>query len=204
MQPTVLFVDDEPMILQSLERSLRKEKFRILCANSADEAMKFLEKEKIDLIVTDQDMPGTKGIELLVHVKKYYPDVIRFMLTGKATLQIALDAINKGSISRFFTKPCNALELAVAIRQSIQQRDLLKKSKRLLRTARKQSYLLEKLEKYAPGITDVKRDEDGVILLEETMDTDIESFLNNLGGELVRFEEQVKSLSERDSTERKK
>ncbi len=204
MQPTVLLVDDEPLVLQSLKRSLRKEKFRILCANSADEAMKLFEKEEIDLVVTDQDMPGTKGIDLLVYVKKYHPDVIRFMLTGKATLQVALDAINKGSITRFFTKPCNALELAIAIQQSIQQRDLLKKSKRLLRTARKQSYLLEQLEEYLPGITDVKRDEDGAILIEETMDTDIESFLNNLGGELVRFEEQVKSLSRRNFTERKK
>ncbi len=202
MQHTILLVDDEPLVLQSLKRSLRKEKFRVLCANSANEALKVFEKEPIDLIVTDQDMPGKKGIDLLIEVKEYYPSTIRFMLTGKATLQVALDAINKGSISRFFTKPCNTLELAIAIRQALQQRDLLAKSKRLLRAAKKQSYLLQQLERHLPGITMVKRDTDGAILLDDPSNVDIETFLNELGGELVKVEQQVQALENKTLAEK--
>ncbi len=204
MPYTVLLVDDEPLVLQSLKRSLRKEKFRVICANSADEAMKILEREQVDLIVTDQDMPGTKGIELLIQVKDLYPNVVRFMLTGKATLEVALDAINRGSISRFFTKPCNTIELGIAMRQALQQKELLEKSKRLLCAARKQSLLLEHLEKHLPGITNVKRDNNGAILLDDTMETDIESFLNELGGELVKVEQRVESLYRSSSAERSK
>ena len=197
MPYTILIVDDDPLILKSLKRSMRKEKFNILCANSAKEALEILENKQIDLVITDHDMPGTRGVDLLIEVKKLYPETIRFMLTGKATLEVALDAINKGAITRFFTKPCNSIELAVAIRQALQQKDLLEKSKLLLNATRRQSYLLEKLEKHLPGITCVKRDNTGAILLDEENDEDIEKFLTELGGELVRVEKQMQAFEEK-------
>ena len=164
MPHTVLLVDDEPNVLAGLRRALRKEGYEILCATSADEAFVFLQAKAVDVVLSDQNMPDMPGTVFLARVRRQFPATVRFMLTGEPTLDVAMKAINDGEISRFLTKPCNPVELAITIRQALQQKDLLELSKRLVCTVKRQSAILERLERQHPGITQGHCDADDPIL----------------------------------------
>ena len=179
MSRKLLLVDDDPNLLSSLQRSLRREDYEICCATSAESALKILNTEPIDVVVSDQDMPGMKGTDFLAKVLRDYPDTVRFMLTGKATLEVALQAINNGAISRFFIKPCNIIDLAVSIRQALQQKELLQQARRLLQKVQNQSAVLQEVEREAPGITKVKRDAQGAVLL-ENIPENFEAFMKEV------------------------
>jgi DNA-binding NtrC family response regulator len=166
MQHTILLVDDEPILTEGLKRVLFKEPYVIISATSAEEALQILKTQAVDVVVSDQGMPGMTGTEFLSIVHSKYPDTIRFMLTGQATLEVAIQAINEGSISRFFTKPCNNFDLAVTIRQALQYKDLITESKRLLQVTRLQSAIIGSLEQEHPGITRVNKDAEGAFTLE--------------------------------------
>ena len=182
MGNAILVVVDDPNVLASLCRALRKEPYEVITATSADAAFQILGEKPVDVIISDEEMPGTSGIAFLKQVCRQHPDTVRFMLTGKATLQKAIEAINEGGISRFFTKPCNSRELAVCIRQGLRERDLIVAAKRLLQKGRSQAALIEQLEKQYPSITRVNRDTDGAILLENT-----NGDLNELMQEIDRY-----------------
>ncbi len=143
MSHTVLLVDDEPNVLDGLTRVLRKEPYEILTANSAEEAATFLEDRSVDLIVSDEEMPGMSGTEFLGRVAERYPDTVRIVLTGHPTLPAALRAINEGKVYQFFTKPCNEIDLAITIRRALEQKDLLAKSRDLLEVTKRQSALID-------------------------------------------------------------
>jgi DNA-binding NtrC family response regulator len=179
MNPIVLLVDDEPHVLSSLRRGLYEEPFEILCAHSAQEALVFLQAKSVDVVVSDQDMPGTPGTVFLAEVHKSYPDTIRFMLTGKATLDVAIEAVNSGAISRFLTKPCIASDLASTIHQALQHKELMIAANHLLHTVKIQSSELSRLENEYPGITNVHTDSDGVIISEYD-DTSLDDLLLKL------------------------
>jgi two-component system, probable response regulator PhcQ len=112
-------------------------------------------------------MPGMSGSEFLALVYQRYPETVRIILTGHADLELALRAINQGHIYRFLVKPVNDMELKVTIRQAIQHKELIMESRRLLNTVRQQRTLFNELEKENPGITKVKRDELGAVILED-------------------------------------
>jgi DNA-binding NtrC family response regulator len=167
MNATVLLVDDDLHLLDGICRILRKEPYKIRKATSAEEAIEFLRRQPVDLVISDEEMPGMSGTAFLRHVRDRYPDTIRFIMTGKATMDIAIEAINNGGITRFFLKPCDCADLAVSIRQGLQQRELMLAARRLLAKAKRQSALIEQLEKEHPHITLVERDDDGAIPLAE-------------------------------------
>jgi len=122
--PAVLLLDDEPKVLSGLKRALRKEPYELLCATTAEEAFAILHERSIDVVISDQDMPGMTGTVFLAKVREAYPSVCRFMLTGKATLDVALQAINDDAVRQFFTKPCDPATLAQSIRNIIQEKTL--------------------------------------------------------------------------------
>ena len=104
MNHTVLFVDDEANVLCSLTRVMHKEPYRILTAGSVEEAAAILNTEPVDLVVTDEQMPGMPGSEFLALVARDHPDTVRIVLTGRPSLPGALRAINEGKIYQFLTK----------------------------------------------------------------------------------------------------
>ncbi len=167
MQHTVLVVDDEPAIRETLTEVLTREPYEILCAGSAEEALAILSREPVDVVLSDEKMPGMAGSEFLAIVRRQYPDTIRMILTDHASLESAIHAINEGEIYRFFTKPCNMVDLVVTIRQALQQKELMAENQRLIQTVRQQSLSLEKLERQHPGITKVKRDARGVVIIND-------------------------------------
>ena len=131
MSYTVLLVDDEPHVLAGLQRALRKEPYLILTATSAEIALEMLRMRAVDLVVSDYEMPDMHGTAFLAQVQQEFPEIMLFMLTGKATPEIAVQAINDGAISHFFTKPCDMVALAFTIEQTLHQRTSMQVVRRL-------------------------------------------------------------------------
>jgi DNA-binding NtrC family response regulator len=172
MEHKVLIVDDEPTITDLLKDALANEPYDILSAASAEEALPILDREQVDVVISDEKMPGMSGSEFLAIVRQEYPDTVRMILTGHASLESAIRAINEGEIYRFFTKPCNVFDLAITIHQAIKYNDLMKESKRLLKMLNRQSAYIEALEKQYPGITKVRRDANGGIIIDDEIDNE--------------------------------
>jgi len=116
----VLLVDDEPNVLHGLSRALREQPYQIYTTRSAGEAMDVLKAHRVDLVVTDENMPGISGSRFLTWVADHFPGVMRIILTGQPDVPSALRAINEGEVFRYFTKPCDIVELAMAIRQGLE------------------------------------------------------------------------------------
>ena len=128
----ILFVDDEPSVLQSFERRFGK-RFSIRTAGNAVEALRYLREEGPSaVIVSDMRMPGMDGIELLSQVKELYPDMVRIMLTGNADKETAIEAVNSGQIFRFLTKPTTSQALTIVLEMAIRQYKLVTAEKVLL------------------------------------------------------------------------
>ena len=102
---TILFVDDEDGILNSLKRIFRNEQYRILTANSGQKGLQLLSENKIDLVVSDQRMPNMTGAEFLHQVSRYYPLTNRMIMSGYVDIEAVIGAVNQGKICRFLTKP---------------------------------------------------------------------------------------------------
>jgi two-component system probable response regulator PhcQ len=174
---TVLLVDDEPKILSGLRVALRKYPFDILTADSAQAALALLDEQPVDVLVSDEQMPQVSGSQLLAIVRQQHPRTVRIILTGHASLDAAVRAINEGEVYRFLTKPCNPIELAVTIQQGVQLRELAQQSSRLLSRAQQQQAVLRDLESRHPGISELKVDAGGAILLEAG---DVQSLIREL------------------------
>ncbi|MGF1619684.1 MAG: hybrid sensor histidine kinase/response regulator [Rhodomicrobiaceae bacterium] len=117
----ILLVDDEPRLLAGLRRRL-VDRFQILTAESAAEAIRILESdEKIGAILTDMRMPERDGLDLLIEVSERWPDIRRLMLTGNNDQDTAMAAVNRGRVFRFFRKPCDAEQLANAFSEAIEE-----------------------------------------------------------------------------------
>jgi DNA-binding NtrC family response regulator len=163
----VLIVDDDPHLLDGMRRVLRREPYTVLTSHSGEEALRILDSTPVDVIISDQEMPGMSGTALLKCVFKRHPAVTRLMLTGKATLDSAVDAINNGGISRFLQKPCDPIDLVMSIRQGLQLHRLMTAAYQLLQENTRQSELLSRLERLYPNITRVERDSDDAINIED-------------------------------------
>jgi response regulator RpfG family c-di-GMP phosphodiesterase len=100
----LLYVDDEENNLLSFKASFRL-KYNVMIANSAAEGMKILENKPVEIIITDQRMPNMTGIEFLEKVLELYPDPMRILLTGYTDMTAVIDAVNKGKIYHYLTKP---------------------------------------------------------------------------------------------------
>lgn len=132
MTRKILMIDDDRDILASYQVNLRKD-FIVRIASNANQVMEILKAEDdIGVIVTDYKMPDVNGINLLKMIRQIYPDPIRIMITGFADMQIAVNAVNEGSIFRFLTKPMPTPELKQIIQDALIQYNLKKNEKELL------------------------------------------------------------------------
>ncbi|MBL7690350.1 MAG: response regulator [Flavipsychrobacter sp.] len=111
---TILYVDDEMNNLISFKAVFRI-KYNVLTAISGEEAIKLLKNNTVDIIITDQRMPNMTGVEFLESILDEYPDPIRILLTGYADMNAVIDAVNKGKIFHYLTKPWNEEELDMTI-----------------------------------------------------------------------------------------
>jgi two-component system probable response regulator PhcQ len=174
---TILLVDDEPNVTEALKRALRREPYEILTAISGAAALELLERHAVDVVISDEQMPGMSGSVFLSAVRKQYPHTIRMILSGQASLEAAVRAINEGEVYRFFLKPCNPTDLAFTVQQALAHKRLEEQSRRLLRKYQRQAATLARLEHNSPGILHLDTDEEGAVVVDES---DAECDVNDL------------------------
>lgn len=147
MKHQVLLVDDEPAIVDGLRVALRREPFATHGATSAAEALALMERVPIDVVLSDEEMPGTAGSELLARVRERHPDTVRVILTGRGSLTAAIRAINEGAIFKYLTKPCSPAEVASTLRAALAERHAAVARTRALESAQRQRALIEELHR---------------------------------------------------------
>ncbi|MCG3126778.1 MAG: Chemotaxis response regulator protein-glutamate methylesterase [Phycisphaerae bacterium] len=141
----VMLVDDEAGVLAALKRLLRREPYDITTASSAAEALQLIESGPPDLIISDQRMPGSTGLDLLRTVRTRWPGTIRIILSGYAEVGSIIAAVNEGAIYKFLTKPWNDEELKINIRRALEQSELERENRRMTQAIAAQNAQLTEL-----------------------------------------------------------
>ena len=164
-QYRILVVDDEKMMRSLIQRSLSDAGCKVLTAGSAEEGMALMEVNNIDLVISDQKMPGgMTGIDFLQYIRTAYPEVLTILLTGYPNLETAMDAINSAGVLKYLTKPFEIRELTRAVKHCFEVKDLVTERNLMMNKIKSYESRLEELEKEHPGITHVVRDKNGHII----------------------------------------
>ena len=142
---TLLLVDDEDNILNSLRRVLRNEPYHLLTTGSGEAALDLLEQQPVDLVISDARMPGMDGATLLSEVQQRWPQCLRILLTGYADITTTVKAINEGQIYRYISKPWDDDELRLIIRQALAFQHSERERLRLEALTREQNERLQEL-----------------------------------------------------------
>lgn len=123
----VLIVDDEDMILTSLSSFLELETdYEVVTFSSVKEALNYVRKNKIDLVISDYLMPEMDGISFLAQVKEIDPHATRIILTGYADKENAIKAINDVGLFQYIEKPWNNDDLKIVIRNGLEKQKLMR------------------------------------------------------------------------------
>ncbi|MFZ2161754.1 MAG: response regulator [Sideroxyarcus sp.] len=133
MERTLLLVDDEENITSALVRLLRRDGYNILRANSGADGLALLAQNKVGVIISDQRMPGMSGVEFLSKVREQYPDTVRIVLSGYTELNSVTDAINRGAVYKFLTKPWEDELLRANVEEAFQRHEMRMENARLRR-----------------------------------------------------------------------
>lgn len=169
----IMLVDDEPQVLKSLERILRRSDHEVEMYQDPRQALQRFHTATFDLVVSDYRMPGLDGVEFLKEVKRLQPDVMRLILSAYGDLDALISAINEAEIYRFISKPWNDMELMLAIDKALEHRRILVENRRLAETVRRQheqlnrqEQALTELEQKHPEIAKVMWGPDGSVILD--------------------------------------
>jgi len=127
----LLLVDDEPNILAALKRLLRVDQYQIFTAGDGPQGLALLAQQPVDVIVSDQRMPGMLGADFLRKARELAPDTIRIMLSGYTELQSVTDAVNEGAIYKFLTKPWEDEQLRGHIAEAFRVKEIADDNLRL-------------------------------------------------------------------------
>lgn len=121
----LLIVDDEPMVLASLQQTLTREGYHVTTAGNPFVALDELKKRTFSVIISDNQMPGVTGLEFLSQAKELQPNATRILITAVLSLDTVIDAINKGEIYRFIVKPWLREELLATVKNAVQRYELI-------------------------------------------------------------------------------
>jgi len=130
-QPTILVVDDEPVVLSALKQTLERDGFHVVACASPLKALAILAERDFAVIISDQRMPEMAGLDFLIESRTHRPDASRILMTAVLALPTVVDAINKGEIFRFVAKPWLREELIATVRNAVQRHDLVTHNKAL-------------------------------------------------------------------------
>jgi two-component system probable response regulator PhcQ len=144
----VLYVDDEEMSLKYFTRAFEN-KFRILCAADAAEGYRLLQqyRDEIGLLITDQRMPGEKGVQFLERARQLHPQAVRILTTAYSDVEVAIEAVNSGAIYKYVTKPWDIPQLEVTLKRALEffmmqrERDFLHMPEKLMTLEEVAEYL---------------------------------------------------------------
>jgi len=139
MNNKILLIDDDTNLLEAVERNLRLKFNLVTAAGGADGLAKMAADGPFAVVVADMQMPGMNGVEVLAEAQKLYPDTVRLMLTGNADQHTAVEAVNKGHVFQFLTKPCPMEMLNSALKAGLKQYRLITAERELLENTLKGS-----------------------------------------------------------------
>jgi signal transduction histidine kinase len=142
-EKTILYIDDEEKNLSSFRAVFRKE-YKIYIATSAQEGIEMMSKYPIHLVITDQRMPNMTGVEFLEKISDKYPDVTRVILTGYSDVEAIIQAINKGRVFRYITKPWRKEELKETIDNALEYHYLKQENYYLIESLQKTNQELDR------------------------------------------------------------
>lgn len=128
---TILCVDDEPNILSALKRLFRGVGLQVRTAVGGAAGLLVLEGEPIDLVISDMRMPEMDGTEFLQQVRQRWPDTVRLLLTGYSDVSSIIEAINRGEIYRYISKPWDDNDIVLIVRQALERKAMERETKRL-------------------------------------------------------------------------
>lgn len=151
MKDKLLVVDDEPNVVEGLQRALHDEPYEILAAAGAEPALQILRENVIAVVIFDQQMPGVTGVEFLKQVRELFPTTTRMMMTGNATLEMVVDALNEGAVERFFLKPVNPIDVAMAVRHALKDRGKVAHLQHLMQRRKSEQQALQQLAQTYPA-----------------------------------------------------
>ena len=177
---SVVLVDGDLTLLNGMEEILKNDTYTLFKYQNAQEAMQFLENENgnVDIIIADNKIAHNDGGNLLVSIQKKYPNIVRVMIVEQADIEEAQKAVNAGEMYKFLTKPCNdADELRLVVKHGIAQRDLWIENQKLQQEIKKHEQTLQALEDEHPGITQVQKDTDGTIVIDEDNSGSLDNFM---------------------------
>lgn len=126
----ILYVDDEENNLQAFKATFRRD-YKIFLALSPKEARVILDQNEVEIIITDQRMPDETGVDFLCSIIAKHPDPIRILLTGYTDIQAVIDAINKGQVYHYMTKPWEEDYMKTVVKNAFELYSLRKKNKEL-------------------------------------------------------------------------
>ncbi|MBL0224498.1 MAG: response regulator [Geobacteraceae bacterium] len=186
MENLIMLVDDETNVLSALTRALIDEPYEIITATSGSQALELMAGKTVKAIVSDERMVGMQGSELLAEVKLRSPQTVRILLTGHATLDAAMRAVNIGEIYRFFLKPWDDTQLRFALMSAIEKYDLEAENRRLLATVKSQALEIRVLEKRYPGISRVQKNESGTFVLPDIPEDELSRIIRECEAEVTK------------------
>lgn len=129
---TILLVDDEPQLLAGMKATLRRQDWNVLTAHTGMEALATVWTHDVDVVVADEKMPGMTGTEMFEVLKQHRSTALRILLTGHASLPLALRAINACEVHRFLVKPIDSGSLLLTLREALLEHDLVCRETELL------------------------------------------------------------------------
>ena len=129
--PSLLIVDDEPIVLGALKETLEREKYHVVATTSARKALEILRDREFAVIISDQRMPEMMGLDFLIESKKVRPLCSRILITAVLSLPTIVDAINKGEIFRFVAKPWLREELTATVKNALNRYELIVQNEKL-------------------------------------------------------------------------
>ena len=163
--PLVVCVDDDDAMLATVARCLKREAYEIRSTLSASQALSWISNDDVAVLVSDYDMPEMTGAQLAGYARRVRPETVRILLTGKRTLETAIDGINQGEIFKFLSKPFDNDTLRQTVRLAVERnRELLEMSGDRERRERREA-LRTALEAEYPGISHVDRRRDEVYVV---------------------------------------
>jgi response regulator RpfG family c-di-GMP phosphodiesterase len=203
----ILCVDDEPNILSSLRRLFRAKGYMVLVANSGREGLEILAREPIDLIISDMRMPEMDGAQFLELVRQQWPESVRLLLTGYADVQSIINAINRGEIYRYITKPWDDNDIILIVRQALERKALEKEKQRLEALTQRQNDALKELNrtleaKVEERTAELKKAHDSLIVANDKLKANFltsikvfSSLIEMRGGKLAGRSRRVADLA---------
>jgi len=170
----IQLVDDEPNVLNSLRRLLRRQGWQVDAFSDVEEALEALLQHEYAVILSDYKMPMADGVTYLKFAKQKQPGAIRLVLSGHGDSESMVKAINQAEVFRYLTKPWDDHEVVAAISSAVELYSLQKENQRLRKENDAQRAMIKareeellRLEADNPGITRVRRDADGSVLLDD-------------------------------------